>query len=96
MLAWGPDRWLVTLTIRNVTAENLPTTLRRMTHDFQAVKLAMRRSDRVKLVALRKLECTYNASSKSYHPHFHFVVKGEKARLLVIHWLSRQGDEASV
>lgn len=90
------DRWMVTLTLKNVPAQQLPETLRGMVADFQAVKLGMRRTDRVKLIALRKLECTYNAVTDEYHPHFHLVVEGEvAARLLLKRWMERHPGTTS-
>ncbi len=84
------DRQLVTLTLKNVPADDLPATIGEMVRGFQAIKLGMRRTDRVRLVALRKLECTYNRYSDEYHPHFHLVVDGRRAaRLLRQRWLDR-------
>ncbi|HEV7594721.1 MAG TPA: protein rep, partial [Gemmatimonadaceae bacterium] len=80
-----PDKYLVTLTLKNVPAAELPKRLDLMVKAFQATKLAMRRTDGIKLVALRKLECTHNARTDEYHPHFHVVVAGtDSARLLVL------------
>lgn len=92
-----PDKYLVTLTLKNVSASELPKRLDLMVKTFQATKLAMRRTDRRKLVALRKLECTYNAHTDEYHPHFHVVVAGaDAARLLVLRWLERHPEEADI
>ena len=89
------DKYLVTLTLKNMPAPELPSTLNNMVKAFQAAKLAMRRTDQVKLVALRKLECTYNFRTAEYHPHFHVVVNGElAARLLVLRWLEQHPDTA--
>lgn len=71
-----PDKHLVTLTLRNVSAAQLDACIAQMIRDFQATKLALRRTDGHKLVALRKLECTYNVRTKEYHPHFHVVEIG--------------------
>jgi hypothetical protein len=92
--AYGPEleawtrKHFVTLTVPNVSAGELPAAVRGMIRTFQAVKLAMRRTDKVKLVALRKYECTYNARRDDFHPHFHIVVETpEMARLLLARWL---------
>jgi GrpB-like predicted nucleotidyltransferase (UPF0157 family) len=88
-----PDKYLVTLTLKNVSASELPNTLDFMVKTFQATKLAMRRTDRRKLVALRKLECTYNARTDEYHPHFHVnVADADSARLLLLRWLERHPE----
>lgn len=92
-----PDKHLVTLTLRNVSAGELDACIAQMIKDFQATKLALRRTDEHKLVALRKLECTYNVRTKEYHPHFHVVVAtAAAARLLVLRWLERHPDNADV
>jgi len=93
------DQWersqLVTLTIRNVRADLLPVAIRGMIKTFQAIKLAMRRTDKTKLVALRKLECTYNSSRDDYHPHFHIVTQDRAmAQLLRDRWLDTYGEVA--
>jgi hypothetical protein len=91
------DKHLVTLTVRNVPKAELRPTLDGMIKAFQGVKLAMRRTDRVKLVALRKLECTYNERTGEFHPHFHVIVAGEDAaRLLVLRWLEAYPESANV
>jgi hypothetical protein len=97
VIARWQDKWLVTLTLRNVPAALLSQTVKEMIRDFQGINLAMRRTDHVKLIALRKLECTYNERTDEYHPHFHIVVNGEvAARLLVKRWLERHPDTADV
>ena len=92
-----PGKQLVTLTLRNVGAGELAECIAQMVRDFQATKLAVRRTDGHKLIALRKLECTYNAKTREYHPHFHVVVASESAaRLLVLRWLERHPANAQV
>jgi hypothetical protein len=82
------DAQLVTLTLPNVPAAQLSDTIRTMTKTFQAIKLAIRRTDGFKVVALRKLECTYNGQRDDYHPHFHLVVQSQVvAQLLRQRWL---------
>src|SRR5580692_9632175 len=89
------DKWLVTLTVRNVSGDELPATIAGMIRDTQAIKLGMRRTDGVKLIALRKLECTYNDQRHDYHPHLHYVVQGKRAaELLVARWMELHPDTA--
>jgi hypothetical protein len=53
-----------------------------------AIAKDMARTDRLTLTSLRKLEVTYNATRKDFHPHFHLVVKGKvEAETLVRRWL---------
>lgn len=90
--AWR-DRWYVTLTVRNVPASELPRTLRQMIKDFQEIKRAIHRTDGLELECVRKVECTYNRRTDEYHPHFHFLVKGEAtARRLQQRWLDYHPD----
>lgn len=49
----------------------------------------------VKLVALRKLECTYNAARDDYHPHYHVIVQTRAmADALRERWLEAMGERA--
>jgi hypothetical protein len=73
--SWA-DPQLVTLTIRNVAAEELSRAIEQMLHELLAIGRAIKRTDRLPLRALRKLECTYNAERDDYHPHFHIAVEG--------------------
>jgi hypothetical protein len=83
------DKWLVTLTVPNAPAAHLAATLRLMLGCLTKVKRAVKRTDRLALRALRKLECTHNVRRDDYHPHLHLVVDGEPAaRALVAGWLA--------
>lgn len=90
--AWG-SRWFVTLTAPNVAGAQLDAEVDRYLADFTAAKRAIKRTDGIRFVALRKLECTYNPRRGDYHPHFHVVVDGEAAaRALVARWLELRPD----
>lgn len=80
--------YFVTLTIPNVKAESLKNSIKTM---LQTVMLITRSIRRVRAFnGIRKLECTYNATEDSYHPHFHFIIDGEdNAKWLVSEWLKR-------
>jgi hypothetical protein len=96
LLQWR-DRYFVTLTAPNVMEAQLPGELRRYRDDFTAIKRALNRTHKVKLVALRKLECTYNPKLDTYHPHFHVVVQGKQAaQLLHDEWLARRDDAKKI
>lgn len=42
---------------------------------------------------VRKLECTYNVTEDTFHPHLHFIVDGEaNASWMVSEWLKRNPD----
>jgi hypothetical protein len=80
--------YMVTLTIPNVGAAELPGAIEGMHRAFTAAKRAIKRTDRITFRALRKLECTHNQVRGDFHPHFHVIVDGEAgARALVRRWL---------
>jgi len=86
---WG-ERYLVTLTVPNCGADELAGTMKLMLHRFTLCKRAMKRAGFV-LVAVRKLECTYNHRRADYHPHLHVIVDGreeadELRRLWLYYW----------
>ena len=46
------------------------------------------RRDKIPIVGIRKIECTYNPDRYDFHPHFHLIVSGEKeGKKLVELWL---------
>jgi hypothetical protein len=70
---------LVTLTVPNCVGGDLVDTIARMKQAFDTIRrrftMQHRRKHRVSpLVALRKLEVTYNPQHDNYHPHFHLIV----------------------
>jgi DNA-damage-inducible protein D len=89
------DKQFVTLTLPNCTGEKLRETIDFMLESSKKVqevfkKRHLRGKQDWQLVGIRKLECTYNYKTSTYHPHFHFLVEGEvAARELVNEWLKR-------
>lgn len=83
------NKYFVTLTIPNVTAERLPVMMDLMLHSFRQISEVFRKR-KIKMIGLRKLECTYNSERNDYHPHFHCIIKGsEIASMLKSEWLKR-------
>lgn len=77
------DSYFVTLTIPNVTENELSNTLEKMTKAFRSIQNRLR-----KLKGIRKLEITYNAISNTYHPHFHVILDGsENSNTLKNEWM---------
>jgi plasmid rolling circle replication initiator protein Rep len=66
----------VTLTIPNVKNDILKGTLKEMLRQFTNIRKNLH-SKKIKLVGLRKLECTYNPIRHDYHPHFHLIIQKE-------------------
>jgi hypothetical protein len=92
---WG-ESFFVTLTLRTVTADELPARIAMMLLGVAAIAKSMRTTHSMPLVAIRKLECTSRPGGL-YHPHFHFVVQGrEQAELLRSLWLKRYPMLATV
>jgi len=84
------DPQLVTLTIPNVQGTRLRSTIENMQNNFVLIKRALERRYKIKIIALRKIECTYNAETDTYHPHFHIVMEGEGiSKEFINEWLKR-------
>jgi hypothetical protein len=93
--AWS-EPYMVTLTIRNCSADALPATIARMMKGATSVARSIKRTEKLPFVAVRKLECTYNSQRKDYHPHFHIIVNGRaQAELMRAKWLRRSPSEAT-
>ena len=83
------NTYFVTLTIPNVNGDILRSTIKEMTKTFQNI-LKKFHHDKVKVVLLRKLECTYNPIRNDFHPHFHLLVSEHSlAKEIVSEWLKR-------
>ena len=81
------DLQFVTLTIPNVSASELKSSISLMGKSF--VKLLDRfRKRGIRPNGLRKLEITYNARRKDYHPHYHLIVSNKDvAQMIVAEWI---------
>jgi len=91
---WGDDAYFVTLTAPTVVEGELHERVEEMHEIFVQIKKMLKsryqRNASEKFEGVRKLECTYNPFTNKFHPHFHFMVKGEKnAKLLYNEWLKR-------
>ena len=86
-----PDKYFVTLTRPNVKGAQLREEIKTLTATIRTiVNLDLRRKEKIKVVGVRKLECTYNTKRNDFHPHFHFIVSGRnQAFKLVEYWLKR-------
>jgi hypothetical protein len=88
------DKYFVTLTLPNCENWELVkiiqfmlTTSRRV--QDQLKKQRQRKKIDFQLVGMRKLECTYNATQNTYHPHFHYIIQGAAAsHALLESWLA--------
>jgi hypothetical protein len=83
-----PDLQLLTLTIPNVTAEKLKTTIKEMLKACRHIQESRRKLKLPRILGIRKLECTYNVQENNYHPHFHFIISGEnRAKEFLEAWM---------
>ena len=89
------DAHFVTLTQQTIPAERLVLQINEMQAIFKTIQeLAKKRFQRgtsdFKIVAVRKLECTYRPQSKYYHPHYHVITENkEMAEFLLSEWIKR-------
>ena len=87
--------YFVTLTIKNVKAYNLKRSIEAMQKEFVRTKDILRKRGIV-LKGIRKVEVTYNESTKEYHPHFHCIIDGCKESFcLVSEWIKRHPEQAT-
>lgn len=93
MKSWR-DKQFLTLTIKNVNGAQLRGTIAEMLFALTWIKKEILRRYGIKLVGLRKLECTFNSETGEYHPHFHLVLMdAPMARLVKSMWLDVWGKE---
>ncbi len=80
LLREWPDKHFVTLTVPNCSGVDLLATIDQMKAVFNRIKEQLKKQHRrgqraAPLVALRKLECTFNPRRRDFHPHFHLIVR---------------------
>lgn len=89
------DAHMVTLTVPNCTADDLEECIKKIHSCFIRIKKTvtmqhLRGKCNFKLVGVRKFECTYNAFTNTYHPHFHVIFETkEMGQRVHDEWLSR-------
>ena len=82
------EKQFVTLTIPNVTAENLRSSIIKMNKVMRLIQDKRRKAKEPLIKGIRKLECTYNTFLNNYHPHFHLIIENEaQATDLIDQWL---------
>jgi hypothetical protein len=82
------DKQFVTLTIPNVAAENLRSSIIKMNKVMRLIQDKRRKAKKPLIKGIRKLECTYNTFLNNYHPHFHLIIENEEqATDLIDQWL---------
>lgn len=82
------DKQFVTLTIPNVAAEDLRSSIIKMNKVMRLIQDKRRKAKIPLIKGIRKLECTYNTYLNNYHPHFHLIIENEsQATDLINEWL---------
>lgn len=83
------DQQFLTLTVPNVTGNQLRATIQKMISTVRRIQEIRRQKENIPGInCIRKLECTYNVEHDNYHPHFHFIIDGlTEAEYLRDMWL---------
>jgi len=84
------DPRFVTLTVVNVPASELSSTIDKMIREFKLIKNVFYTRRGFNINGIRKIEVTYNEKTNEYHPHFHIILDGkEVGEALIEEWLNR-------
>lgn len=92
------DPYMVTLTVPNVPDAELSHTIDLMISAFSKIVNSWNTHNKEnKLTGIRKIECTYNPNTDTFHPHFHVILsKKENASSLVDKWLRAFPDAKNI
>lgn len=77
------DPQFMTLTIKAVRAKQLPHAINNMLKDFRKINQTLTKYQKIKITAIRKLECNHNDVYDTYNPHFHLIINGLGNAILV-------------
>ena len=90
------DKKFLTLTIPNVPHSVLNESIKEMHTQIRKIFDTSRRH-RVKILAVRKFEITYNSETDTYHPHFHYIVDTLPNAVFILNqWLERFPDSRPI
>jgi len=82
------DPQFLTLTIKAVKGERLNAAINKMQKDFRNMNQKLTKFHKIKINAIRKLECNHNEETDTYNPHFHVIIDGRVyAEMLLNMWL---------
>jgi hypothetical protein len=100
VLSSWPDKHFLTLTVPNVKAGVLSSEVERMHSTLKTIiemfKKQFQRNGYIKIIGVRKFECTYNPTRNDFHPHFHIIVDSlGAASCIQSEWLRRFPDCSS-
>lgn len=84
--SWG-SAYLVTLTAKSCYAKHSKSRMRAMKRAFQKIyskcKKQHQRGRGPKLIGIKSLECNFNPSTRTYNPHYHFIVPSWEIAILL-------------
>lgn len=90
-----PDKHFLTLSRRNVPADELNNEIDAYLKDFRKLMDNLnrrRKGNRIK--GIRKLEVTYNPNTDTYHPHLHCIFSKADADLIHSKWMEINKDRS--
>ncbi len=88
--AMGEEKYFLTLSRRTVPGHELDAEVQYYIHTATLIQRHLREKRKLQYSSLRKIECTYNAETNKFHPHFHFIFDSfEAADLFLQQWLER-------
>ena len=84
--------YFVTLTIKARPLSNLNKFMKGMIQAFQKIYANLKKRNQrgrgKKIIGIKSLECNFNATRKTYNPHFHLIVPDEEtANIFIAEWL---------
>jgi plasmid rolling circle replication initiator protein Rep len=88
--------YFITLTTPNVKGSELKKEIKKMIKAFQLIKNNIRKTYKIKINGIRKIEITYNQESNTYHPHFHLIQDNLNASNLIQALWIKQFPKASI
>jgi hypothetical protein len=93
--AMGEEKYFLTLSRRTVPGHELDAEVQYYIHTATLIQRYLREKRKLQYSSLRKIECTYNAETNKFHPHFHFIFDSfEAADLFLQQWLERNSVAA--
>jgi hypothetical protein len=93
--AMGEEKYFLTLSRRTVSGDELDAEVQYYIHTATLIQRYLREKRKLQYSSLRKIECTYNAETNKFHPHFHFIFDSlEAADLFLQQWLDRNSVAA--
>jgi len=83
------DPYMVTLTVPNVPDGELSDTIDMMISVFGKIVNSWNTHNREnKVTGIRKIECTYNPNTDTFHPHFHVILQNKEIACTIVYkWL---------